>query len=61
MARLARRQPASRPAPLPQHRARSGRPVIPYQRDPWAPPTWLVLTLLAAGLLLAALVDAITR
>jgi hypothetical protein len=47
-------------APPPQHRARGGRPVIPYQQDPWTPPGWLLLALLAAGLLLA-LVAAVTR
>jgi hypothetical protein len=41
--------------PPPQHRARRGRAAVPYQRDPWTPPGWLLLTLLAAGLLLVAL------
>jgi hypothetical protein len=45
----------------PQHRARGGRPVVPFQQETWTPPGWLVLTLLAAGLLLVALAATLTR
>jgi hypothetical protein len=47
--------------PLPQHKARrGGRQAVPYQREPWTPPGWLLGALCAAALLLA-LVATIVR